>query len=75
MRSGTAIVLRPSKANLINSYLFFIFSLGDVQERLERLNATRSDLDAAWREREAEIRALLELQVFSREADRIDALS
>ncbi|KAI6229996.1 Spectrin repeat-containing domain protein [Aphelenchoides fujianensis] len=49
--------------------------LADVANTLQQIEAARADLEAAWKQRDAEYRQLLELQVFNREAERIDALT
>ncbi|KAI6237537.1 hypothetical protein M3Y95_00275500 [Aphelenchoides besseyi] len=49
--------------------------LTDVKNKLMQLEAARADLQDAWQKRAAEYRQLLELQVFNREAERIDALT
>jgi hypothetical protein len=46
-----------------------------VIETLERVFRAKDDLEQAWRHRDNEYRQLLELQVFNREAERIDALT
>lgn len=46
-----------------------------VIETLEKVFRAKDDLDQAWRRRDNEYRQLLELQVFNREAERIDALT
>lgn len=46
-----------------------------VVETLEKVYQAKDDLEQAWRHRDNEYRQLLELQVFNREAERIDALT
>lgn len=49
--------------------------LPGVNETLSEIVASKKALDDAWRQKDLEYRRLLELQVFNREADRIDALT
>lgn len=46
-----------------------------VVEMLDRVFRAKDDLEQAWLHRDNEYRQLLELQVFNREAERIDALT
>lgn len=48
-------------------------NLNDVNELIERLEADQSDLHRAWLEKKQRLQQGVELQVFNREADKIDA--
>ncbi|CAD5225498.1 unnamed protein product [Bursaphelenchus okinawaensis] len=49
-------------------------NLRNVEETLHKVHKARQDLEDAWRRRENEYKQLFDLQVFNREAERIDAL-
>uniref|UniRef100_A0A915LTC5 SH3 domain-containing protein n=1 Tax=Meloidogyne javanica TaxID=6303 RepID=A0A915LTC5_MELJA len=46
-----------------------------VKQKLEELEHARNDLEFQWQKREEDCRRLLELQAFTREADRINSLN
>ncbi|CAD5229846.1 unnamed protein product [Bursaphelenchus xylophilus] len=49
-------------------------ALRNVHDTLEKVHNARQDLEDAWKRRENEYKQLFDLQVFNREAERIDAL-
>lgn len=49
--------------------------LPQVAARLQELRLARENLEQTWNDKDRQYRQLLQLQVFGREADRIDALT
>uniref|UniRef100_A0A915EMN4 Spectrin beta chain n=1 Tax=Ditylenchus dipsaci TaxID=166011 RepID=A0A915EMN4_9BILA len=49
--------------------------LPHVHKRLDEIKKAKADLEQTWKDKDHQYRQLLELQVFSREGDRIEALT